>query len=161
MSSVAAELLRVAPQAIRFKITPLDGLNGTIGGEWDRKRRFPLQQAVKHRSIAQRYRDGLRWEDTELFRDVYARRFAAGESIRGEATTSGLLRQYYTRVDGMFDSLRRDGFNFNARALPSLLIGRDEVFIGNQGNHRLAMAQILDIQIAGEILCRHKCLIAA
>jgi hypothetical protein len=41
--------------------------------------------------------------------------------------------------------------------LPKLLIGRDgEVFIGNQGNHRLAMAQVLGLpRIAGEVICRH------
>jgi hypothetical protein len=40
--------------------------------------------------------------------------------------------------------------------LPKLLIGRDgEVFIGNQGNHRLAMAQVLGLpRIAGEVICR-------
>jgi hypothetical protein len=31
------------------------------------------------------------------------------------------------------------------------------VFIGNQGNHRLAMAQVLGLeQIAGRIVCRHE-----
>jgi hypothetical protein len=61
-----------------------------------------------------------------------------------------LLAQYYSRVDGMFEDLKRKGFQ--DCPLPKLLIGRDgEVFIGNQGNHRLAMAQVLGLEkFAGE-----------
>jgi hypothetical protein len=68
-----------------------------------------------------------------------------------------LLAQYYGRVDGMFEDLKRKGFREDCR-LPELLIGRDgEVFIGNQGNHRLAMAHVIGLdRIAGEVICRHK-----
>jgi hypothetical protein len=146
----------VDPQSIRFKISPHDDLRGEAGGDWDIERRWSLADAVKHRAIAERYRDGKRWEETELFSDCYARRFEAGESVRGEPTMEALLAQYYGRVDGMFADLKRKGFRENC-PLPKLLIGRDgEVFIGNQGNHRLAMAQVIGLdKFAGEILCRH------
>jgi hypothetical protein len=72
---------------------------------------------------------------------------------------AALLEQYKTRVDGLFADLKRNGFR-EGHPLPNLLIGRDgEVFIGNQGNHRLAMAQVLGLpRIAGEVICRHKLL---
>jgi hypothetical protein len=145
----------VDPRAIRFKISPHDDLTGTKGGDWDIERRYPLADAVKHRAIVQRYRDGRRWEETDLFADNYARRIV-NEPIRGCATMSELLEQYYTRVDGMFEDLKRRGFRED-HTLPKLLIGRDgEVFIGNQGNHRLAMAQVIGLdRIAGEVICRH------
>jgi hypothetical protein len=62
----------------------------------------------------------------------------------------------------MFADLKRNGFRDNG-PLPKLLIGRGgEVFIGNQGNHRLAMAQVIGLpRIAGEVICRHKCSITA
>lgn len=125
-------------------------------------RRFPLDQAVKHKAIRQRYVEGRRWEETDLFTNTYPKRFARGETVRGETTLEALLAQYYGRVDQMFDDLKRNGFQ-DGHPLPKLLIGRDgEVFIGNQGNHRLAMAQVLGLdRIAGEVLCRHKCSIAA
>ena len=146
----------VDPARIRFKISPHDDLRGERGGDWDIERRFALADAVKHRSIAQRYVEGRKWEETDLFRDTYARRIKK-EPIRGEATLEGLLEQYRTRVDGMFDDLKRNGFR-EGHPLPKLLIGRDgEIFIGNQGNHRLAMAQVLGLQkFAGEVLCRHR-----
>jgi hypothetical protein len=150
--------LWVDASSIRFKITPHDDLRGERGGDWDVERRYPLTDAVKHRAIVQRYRDGRRWEETDLFADTYARRIA-NEPIRGCATMSELLEQYYSRVDGMFEDLKRKGFQ-DCHPLPKLLIGRDgEVFIGNQGNHRLAMAQVIGLErIAGEVICRHKLL---
>jgi len=152
-------LLWVAATDIRFKISPHDDLRGDCDGDWDLERRFPLADAVKHRSIVQRYSEGRDWEETDLFREVYSQRILT-EPIRGEATMKGLIDQYCGRVDGMFADLKRNGFRAN-QPLPKFLVGRDQVFIGNQGNHRLAMAQILGIEIAGEVICRHRCSIAA
>lgn len=154
-------MLWVAASEIKFKISPHNDLRGDQGGDWDLARRYPLAAAVKHRSVVQRYVEGREWGETDLFREVYARRIAK-EPIRGEATFEGLLEQYRTRVDGMFADLKRNGFRAD-QPLPIFLIGRDgETFIGNQGNHRLAMAQVLGLdRIAGEVICRHKCLTAA
>jgi hypothetical protein len=145
------------PAEIRFKISPHHDLSGTQGGDWDVERRFPVSASAKYRSILERYQQGKPWEETDLFRDLYRRRFNAGESIRGETTMSGLLAQYYGRVDSLFEAMKRDGF-VSSHRLPKLLIGRGgEIFIGNQGNHRLAMAHVLKLdRIAGEILCRHQ-----
>jgi hypothetical protein len=147
----------VDPQAIEFKISPHDDLAKFAPGDWDLERRFPLGEAVKYRSIQQRYVEGRPWEETDLFKNNYARRFKAGDSIRGERTMAGLLSQYYSRVDGMFEDLKANGFKVGG-PLPKLLVGRSgEIFIGNQGNHRLAMAKVLGLkQIAGEIICRHR-----
>lgn len=144
---------------IRFKIAPHFDLNGEVDGDWDLERRYPLSEAVKHRSIVQRYAEGKKWEETDLFTQVYCRRFENGEMVRGEATLEALVSQYYSRVDGMFKDLKRKGFRSKC-ALPKLLVGRDgEIFIGNQGNHRLAMAQVIGLEkIAGEVICRHKLL---
>lgn len=150
----------VEPRTIRFKISPHDDLRGESAGDWDVERRYPLKEAVKHRAIVQRYREGRRWEETDLFTNTYPKRFARGETVRGETTLEALLAQYYGRVDRMFDHMRRKGFVESSGPLPKLLIGRGgEVFIGNQGNHRLAMAQVLDLpRIAGEVICRHRLL---
>lgn len=146
------------PDLIRFKITPHDDLRGVKGGDWDLERRSELSRAVKHRSIVQRYIEGKSWAETDLFVDIYARRIQK-ESVRGASTLSELIEQYETRVDGMFEDLRRNGFRADG-PLPCLLLGRSgEVFIGNQGNHRLAMAHVLGLKrFAGDVICRHKAL---
>jgi hypothetical protein len=136
-------------------------LDGVCGGDWDIERRYPIARSAKHRAIVERYRDGKRWEDTDLFLDVYARRLEHGP-VRGEATFKGLVAQYYSRVDGMFADLKANGFKTadhrgKAVPLPGILIGRNgEVFLNNQGNHRVAMAQVIGLEhIAGRIVCRH------
>lgn len=144
----------VEPRAIKFKISPHADLALNQGGNWDIERRYLLANALKHRSIVQRYAEGMRWEDTDLFTGPYMRRIAK-EPIRGEATMEALIAQYYSRVDGLFEALRRDGF-IAETPLPVLLIGRGQTFIGNQGNHRLAMAQVMGLdRFAGKVICRH------
>jgi hypothetical protein len=163
-----AEVLWTDPSQIRFKISPHNDLGSTASGDWDLERRHPLEAAVKHRSIAQRYVECWPWEETDLFKTVYSRRIGR-EPVRGCQTMRDLLRQYYERVDGMFEEMKANGFRVVGSGgrrypLPRLLVGRDgEVFIGNQGNHRLAMARILGLkEIAGEVICRHRmCLNAA
>lgn len=156
-------VLWVAPGRIEFKISPVADLVGRKGGDWDIDRRWPLLASAKHRAIVQRYVDGADWRETDLFRDLYARRFAEGGQIRGEANMDALLRQYETRVDAMFADMKANGFRVSDGRgrhypLPTLLIGRDgDVFLGNQGNHRVAMARVLGLkQIAGRIVCRHR-----
>jgi hypothetical protein len=146
----------IDPKSIRFKISPHDDLSRFAPGDWDIERRHKLSETVKYRSLVQRYSEGRPWEETDLFKDTYARRIKA-EPIRGEATMKGLLAQYYGRVDGLFADLKRKGFRGDG-PLPKLLVGRDgEIFIGNQGNHRLAMAHVLKLdKIAGVIICRHR-----
>lgn len=133
-----------------------------LGGDWDVERRYPLERSAKHRAIFERYQDNRRWEETDLFLDVYARRLEHGP-VRGEGTFKQLVAQYYGRVDGLFEDLKSNGFRtVDGRGkpvpLPGLLIGRTgEVFLDNQGNHRVAMAKVIGLdRIAGRIRCRHK-----
>jgi hypothetical protein len=147
----------VDPRLIRFKISPHSDLRGSKGGDWDLERRHDLKDIRKYQSIVERYRDGRPWEETDLFTDIYRRRLESGDTIRGTANMKDLLAQYYGRVDDLFEAMKRDGFKSKESRLPRLLIGRDgETFIGNQGNHRLAMAHVLGLtKFAGEIICRH------
>lgn len=148
----------VDARAIRFKISPVADLSGRAGGDWDLERRHAIEGTIKYRSIRQRFADGRPWEKTDLF-GLYAQRFEEDSEIRGASSLKALIAQYYDRVDGLYDDMRSSGFKVQQEmeTLPGLLIGRGgEVFIGNQGNHRLAIAAVLDIQIAGRIACRHK-----
>lgn len=157
-----SETVWVDPAAIRSKIAPCLDLNGIMAGDWDIQRRRDLTATAKHRAIVQRFTQGRRWEDTELFRDLYKRRFKHGRSVRGATSLEALAAQYYDRVDGLYHSMKRDGFLLETAEgkplpLPGFLVGRHgEIFIGNQGNHRLAIAQVIGLdRIAGRITCRY------
>lgn len=160
---MGGETVWIDPSLIQFTISPANDLSGTMGGNWDIERRYALERSAKHRAIVERYAEGKRWEETDLFLDVYARRFEKGDNVRDAGSFKGLIQQYYDRVDGMFKAMERDGFRTeDGRGkpvpLPGLLIGRGgEVFLNNQGNHRVAMAKVIGLKrIAGSIKCRHK-----
>lgn len=153
-----AKPLWVEARAISFKISPVADLAGRVGGDWDMERRHPIESTIKFRSIRQHFADGRPWEETDLF-GLYAQRFEEDSEIRGATSIEALAAQYYERVDGLHEDMRRNGFKVEQEleTLPGLLIGRDaEIFIGNQGNHRLAIAWLLDIRIAGRVACRHE-----
>jgi hypothetical protein len=157
-----SSVIRIDPAEILFLISPINDLHETADGDWDIERRYPVQETVKHRSIAEHFRDGKPWAETELFADIYRRRLKTGH-VRGCHTLEDLVRQYETRVEDLARSLRKEGFkthgpNGKAYPLPSFYIGRDgETFIGNQGNHRLAIAQVFGLkEIVGRVICRHR-----
>jgi hypothetical protein len=150
------------PREIIFKISPHHDLAREKGGDWDIERRHEFKATAKCRAIAEHYRDGRPWLETDLFRDAYARRLKRDGHVGRSRSLDELAKDYDRRFDPMVEEMRRDGFRLaNAKgkphALPVLLIGRGgEVFIGNQGNHRLAIAQVLGLtKFAGRVICRH------
>jgi len=153
----------VNPAAILYKITPVRDLRGSKGGNWDLDRRHVFQDCLKYRAVRDRYVAGKDWLETDLFADAYRRRLERDGRIGRATTLEALAEDYTRRFDKLHAVLTRDGFrteNGNGKklSLPAFLIGRDgEVFIGNQGNHRLALAQVLGLdRIAGRIACRHE-----
>lgn len=150
------DVVSVCPADIRFKLSFDLDLEGVRGGDWDIVRRVELTKTAKHKSIFQHYVDGVPWMDTDLFRGSYANRFKAGRQVRGTASLGELASQYDGRVNAMFASLKSGGFQQvvggQVVPLPKIHIARDgEIILGNQGNHRLAMAKVLGLS---EIVAR-------
>jgi hypothetical protein len=160
--SAGDDVLWLNPAAIEFKISPVADLGSSCGGDWDIDRRFPVVETVKFRSVVQHFREGRPWLETDLFRETYTLRLARDGYVGRCRTLAELADEYERRIGGLYRSLRDDGFLIETRtgksiALPMFLQGRGgEIFIGNQGNHRLALAQLLGLErIAGQISCRH------
>src|SRR5678815_5023991 len=134
-------IAKVRPDAIRRKLY-WDVTDDIPDDKWPTLKRLDLATVDKHVSIAMRYRDGMRWEETPLFRKTYAERFAKGQSIRGRSTEAALLAQYYGRVDAMYADMQANGFRINSAPIPVYIAADGEILLSNQGNHRLAMAQV-------------------
>lgn len=122
-----------------------------MGGDWDIQRRVLLEDTDKHISIVQRYVHGLDWKATDLFRHRYTARLRSGKRARGQFNMRQLVRQYERLVDPLFDDMRVNGFrefiNGQPVPLPKVHVARDgELMLGNQGNHRVAMAKVLDLE---------------
>lgn len=159
---VVGETHWIEPDEVRFRISPSADLAGELGGDWDIERRRLFAETAKYRTMVQRFVGGADWEETDLFRDPYKRRLAKDGHIGRHKTIAAVAEHYRHRFDPMFEAFRREGFRTtDARGkpypLPTLLVGRDgEVMIGNQGNHRMALAKVAGIdRIAGRIVCRH------
>lgn len=161
---MSAPVVKVPPGDIRHKLTPDADLEGSVGGDWDLNRRVALQETDKHRSIVQRYVGRLDWIDTELFRNQYTTRLGRGETVRGCGSIEELAAQYHDRMDALFENLKRDGFRAEVCGrevpIPDAYLGRDgAVLLGNNGNHRVAMAKVLNLpHVLLRIKARHSML---
>ena len=124
--------------------------NDILPGDWDRES-AAIEDLVKHRSIVRRYRDGVRWADTELFA-YYARVLDNGEAVKGLRDLAAVGELFETWYDDVFASLRKDGFRVLVARdgwlhIPHVHIGRGgEILYGGAGNHRLMMARVLGIE---------------
>ena len=138
------DALRVSPLDVTHKLSA--DLDATEAAQWADKTYMPIAETIKHRSIVARYVEGRRWEDTELFSNIYRRRFEEGQEVRGCESFEALVKQYYTRVDHLYADMSRNGYREDADDLIPVVVSPDgNLVIGNQGNHRLAIAQVLKV----------------
>ncbi len=155
---MSLDVIRVSPLEIKHKLSC--DLDDTEAAAWGTNPYIPLDRTTKHKSIHQRYQEGMRWEETELFLQRYLPRFARGYVVRGCETFEELAEQYYTRVDGLFEHMRKHGFcervDRDLVPIPSVVVGPEGLVLGNQGNHRIAMAKVLGlkeviVRLVGEV----------
>ena len=155
--------IRISHRDVRRKISNFksyDFSRKVLGGDWDLNTSL-IEDNEKFISIRQRFLQGVAWEDTDIFLGHYARPFARGERVRGCRTQSQLLRYYNRRVDGMYRNIKAKGIRtpglFNRIEPLYVYIGRDgELLWGSGGNHRFAMAKILELEnIPVKIRTRH------
>lgn len=150
----ARAYLQIQTDDLVRKVTGAGRLAGVLGGDWDLNTTLIVNSA-KYQSMVQRFVDGMPWEETDLFTDVFPRRFAGGLAFRGSFALKTVADFYYSKMDALFLKLKREGFR--PKHPPAVLIGRDGQFmLGNQGNHRVAMAKILGIpKIYATVVCTH------
>jgi Methyltransferase domain len=151
---LSREVAKVAPSAIRRKISV--DLRGDVDHTaWSTLDRSPIAQTDKYQSIALHFRDRVPWDDTPLFRDNYRRRLDV-ETVRGCRTWAELLAYYAGPVERLYADMVTHGFRRDAPPVPVYVADDAEILLGNQGNHRIAMAQLLDLPaVYVDIVGRH------
>lgn len=143
-------------------VFPLDlYFNDVLPGDWD-LHLGNLDATPKHRSVVQHFRDGVPWEATDIFVRKYRPEHMRGGSARGAGSLEELLRIYETKIEALYESIRRDGFVVARSSdghvdVPHVHIARDgRLLFGSDGNHRLAMARLLNvIRIPCLVRARH------
>jgi hypothetical protein len=127
---------------------------------WRELPRHAIVETEKYVSIARHFLDGVPWRQTPLFR-IYRERLAQGESVRGSSSIGAISADYNTRVTALFEDMKANGFRSVVDGRPTspipVYIGHDgEMLLSNQGNHRLAIAKILNLDsIVVQIVGRH------
>ncbi len=157
---MSSDVVKVSPSRIRWKLSVEIARDRVRHKDWRDLPRSEVAETEKYRSIVQHFIHGRPWEDTPLFR-IYRERLANGDVIRGCVDLAGLVAQYNHRVDALYADMREHGFrqvvDGQATKPIPVYIGHDgEILIGNQGNHRLAIAKVLGLdRVVVDIVGRH------
>lgn len=162
------------------KLPGVDSLSGVYGGPWDRFR-SSLTDSPIYQAIAERFRDGVAWEETEHYRRT-ARAIDAGGS-RWNSSSERELREKIQFLERLYESMAQHGYvpqteveNYSSDALPKpepstkRILGDDVpnecmVGVGRNGemirftgaHHRVSIAKVLDLSdIPVVVTVRHE-----
>jgi len=135
------------------------------GGDWSHKM-TPREKIVKRENpklngILQRYREGRRWIDTDLFKS-YERKLDSGKKVQGYNHLDDLEEHYKRIYDSIFESLTRDGVlpsenNPGVAPIYVMIYKSGEILYTVDGNHRLYMCIAAGIkEIPVRVWMRHK-----
>jgi len=146
---------------------------GSGGGNWDTNRR-KFSETVWHRSLVDRFENGLQWEDTEIW-DVLVYRITEGKEWRGCRYPSEIIPEL-RKFDKLYCDIRDNGYSQQSKHGPStkstwqirgtpvpdeirIAIDREGTLIRcSEGRHRLSIAKILDIKSVPVIIqIEHSC----
>lgn len=131
------------------------------GGDWD----LEIQDVggPKQESIIEHFVEGVRWQDTVLFRGIYAKLLQSNGEVRGCKRIDELVARYEERYGSLYASMREHGWLppklLRADLQPIFVyIGRNgEILWSANGNHRLTIARILKIrQVPVWVRMRHR-----
>jgi hypothetical protein len=124
---------------------------GTIlEGDWD----LPVTMITdsdKFRGVVERFSFGVDWEDTSLFRNRFSVQLKRTGEVGGMRSIEDLANYYREHVDRLYRIIETDGFqppSIRRRIAPAYVyIGRSgEIIWGPGGNHRLAIAHVLQLE---------------
>ncbi|WP_433625414.1 hypothetical protein [Halomicrococcus sp. NG-SE-24] len=173
------KLLPVSPDDVTYYNDELRlnwGLGRVQGGDWDGEENCrPFRETTLYRGLEQRFEDGRDWEETALYRWA-EEQFESGETVRGYESMAEFRTVRCEYIDELFRRIDREGYRPNEEAAhekatddnpfedayanhlePLVVIGRDGEVYWTEGNHRFAIASILDVDaIPVYVLCRHE-----
>jgi len=159
----------VAPEIDRW-----DDLGAVLDGDWDQTE-YTVNDHYKYRSVVDHFENGTPWEETDVYREAI-KRIERGESYWNGSLTRDDIEARTTHIEQLYERIKENGFKSQAqlqgkplreivldrkfdRSLEevAVAIGRDGELLFVDGNHRLAIADILDLEtIPVHVIVRHK-----
>jgi len=161
------KILWVNPQTINYNVKPslkIDKIiyKGAIKeGDWDLKVKS-FNQHKKHVSMKQFFLEGIKWENTKMFKKNYHVKLKEGNKARGFTNLDDLIAYYQNDVELLFEKIKKDGFKIPGNRLNKndmyVYIDRNgKILLGANGNHRLSLAKIIGLKkIPVRVHIRHK-----
>jgi len=145
-----------------YKSTRFSLTRGLIkNGDWDKDIKL-FENKKKHKSLLEHFKEGKAWLDTVKFKKHYKARFERGEVVRGCADIYELATFYEKSIDGLYHSIKADGFKMPGREVKQsdMLVFIDrkgQILLGPNGNHRLTIAKLLNLaKIPVKVHVRHE-----
>ncbi len=132
-----------------------------MAGDWPGG--FPVQEAVLE-AIRMRIEEGKQWEKTGIY-DFRMKQIKKTGKSNGRTNLSEVMEKYeridkviqYAKKNGKLknnDELRKEPFCH--QILINIGRGGRIFFLSFGGNHRIAIAKVMNIPIQARVLCRHK-----
>jgi len=171
-------IIHVDPKQITHRpsiqIGRWDDLGAVIDGDWDRSERT-VGELIKYRSVVDHFGNGTPWEETDVYREAI-KRIDRGESFWNGSLTEDDIDERIAHLETLFDQIQTDGFKsqeeLEGKPLREIVldrkfdrskeeiavaIGRDGKPLFVDGNHRLAIATVLEIdRIPVHVIARHE-----
>jgi len=135
-----------------------------LGGDWDKNKK-PYERNIVYKSLVDRFCNETSWEETDLYQ-ICVERLKMGYSSYGCDTEEEFKNDRLDQIEQLYESINNNGYlpksqlseqkrrhhlSPNEKAVLDEVcvnIGRSGEFIFNNtgGQHRLAIAKILDIE---------------
>jgi len=143
-------------------------------GDWDLSERS-IEELSKYRSVVDRFENGTPWEETDIYREAFER-IENGETHWNGCRTVDDIEQRIDHLEQLYETIGDSGFKsqseLHSKSVKSIVlsgsfsrsltdiavaIGRDGEFLFVDGNHRLAIAHILQLdEIPTRVVVRHE-----
>lgn len=136
------------------------GIARTIGGDWDKPaHRVYVEKNPKIKGIIEFFEQGYKWEDTKLYKNYINKGY-----------DPCLINEWCNNIEELYNDIKQNGYNVGHKGrhhrrnktqpirdqLEVLTVIDRNGEIGLfEGNHRFAIARVLDLEIPAQVVCRH------
>lgn len=170
-------VIYVSPNRITHRpdrsINRWNDLGAVLDGDWD-KSNHSVDELIKYRSVVDHFGNGTPWEETAVYREAL-KRIDRGEAFWNGSLTKEAVHERIDHLENLYDSIRTDGFKSQeelegkplreivlsrkfdrSKEEVAVAIGRNGEILFIDGNHRLAIASVLELNtIPVHVIARH------
>ncbi|MFP8956947.1 hypothetical protein ACLI4Y_09480 [Natrialbaceae archaeon A-CW3] len=155
------------------RIDRWDDLGAVLQGNWDKSGQS-VESLIKYRSVVDHFENGTPWEETDIYREALTH-ISQGEPYWNGSLTKEDVNQRIAHIENLYKSIQTHGFKsqeeIHGKPLREIVlsryfdrskeeiavaIGRNGEILFVDGNHRLAIANVLELNsIPVHVVAKH------